>query len=104
MAKGGRLGREELVLRIQERLHLPTRKEAESLMDVCIGCLEDALIEHLAEDGYSIKLGGFGRFIVRHCLPARRKMGFSGEIREIPLKRKVKFLGLGRLRKLERFR
>jgi nucleoid DNA-binding protein len=61
----------------------------------------DTLIEHLAEDGYSIKLGGFGQFVVHHRPAIRRKIGFSGEIRDLPAKRKVKFTGLGKLRQLE---
>ena len=61
----------------------------------------DTLIEHLAEDGYCFKLNGLGKFIVRHGPARRRKIGFSGETREIPPKRKVKFLTLGKLRQLE---
>jgi nucleoid DNA-binding protein len=101
MVKSAREGREELVMRVQAALKLATKKEAESLVSVFVSCLEDTLIEHLAEDSYSIKLGGFGKFIVHHRPPIRRKIGFSGEIRDIPSKRKVKFLGLGRLRMFE---
>ncbi|MGB0073271.1 MAG: HU family DNA-binding protein [Terracidiphilus sp.] len=71
------------------------------LVNAVVSCLEDTLVDHLAEDGYSIKLNGFGKFIVHHRPPIRRKIGFSGEIRDIPSKRKVKFLGLGKLRQLE---
>jgi nucleoid DNA-binding protein len=67
-------------------------------------CIEDTLIEHLDEDGYSIKLGSFGRFIVHHRRAIRRKIGFTGEVCDLPPRRKVKFIGLGRLRKLERVR
>lgn len=103
MAKSSKEGREELVVQVQARLKLATKKEADSLVNVFITSLEDTLIEHLAENGYSIKLGGFGRFTIHHRPPIRRKIGFSGEIRDIPSKRKVKFLILGRLRRLERF-
>jgi len=64
--------------------------------------LEDTLIEHLAEDGYYFKLNGFCKFIVHHSPLRSRKIRFSGETREIPPKRKVKFTGIGKLRKLER--
>jgi len=47
-------------------------------------------------------MNGFGKFIVHHSPPRLRKIGFSGETREIPPKRKVKFTGIGKLRKLER--
>jgi nucleoid DNA-binding protein len=80
---------------------LATKKEAECLVNVFVSCLEDTLIEHLAEDGYYLKLNGFGKFIVRHRPPIRRKIGFSGGIRDVAAKRKVKFTGLGKLRQLE---
>jgi nucleoid DNA-binding protein len=101
MAKSSREGREELARRVQAALSLATKKEAESLVDIFVSCLEDTLIEHLAEDDYSIKLGGFGRFVVHHRPAIRRKIGFSGEIRDVPAKRKVQFTGLGKLRQLE---
>jgi nucleoid DNA-binding protein len=93
----------ELILRVQAALTLATKARAQSLVNIVASCLDDTHVEHLAEDGYTIKLGGFGRFAFHHRPPIRRRIGFSGEIREIPPKRKVKFLGLGRLRKLERF-
>ena len=101
MATKRKAGLEEVVERIQATLGLSTKKEAEALVRVFESCLEDTLIEHLAEDDYSIKLGGFGRFVVHHRPAIRRKIGFSGEIRDLPLKRKVKFTGLGKLRQLE---
>lgn len=95
-------GKEDVIERLQASLRLSTRKEAEVLVRVFESCLEDTLVEHLAEDGYSIKLGGFGKFAVRHRPPMRRKVGFTGETTVIPQIRKVKFVGLGRLRRLER--
>lgn len=95
-------GKEDVIEGLQAALRLSTRKEAEVLVRVFESCLEDTLVEHLAEDGYSIKLGGFGKFVVRHRPSIRRKVGFSGEIRDTPPRRKVRFIGLGRLRKLER--
>ena len=100
MAKSSREGREELAMRVQAALNLVTRKEADHLVNAVVSCLEDTLIEHLAEDGYCLKLNGFGKFIVHHRPAIRRKIGFSGEIRDLPVRRKVKFTGLGRLRQL----
>jgi len=96
-----RAGMEELALRVQAALNLVTRKEADYLVNAVVSCLEDTLVEHLAEDGYYLKLNGFGKFIVHHRPPIRRKIGFSGEIRDLPVSRKVKFTGLGKLRQLE---
>ena len=102
MTTKARAGMEELALRVQAALNLVTRKEADCLVNVFVSCLEDTLVEHLAEDGYYLKLNGFGKFIVHHRPPIRWKIGFSGEIRDLPVKRKVKFTGLGKLRQLER--
>ena len=101
MTTKARAGMDELILRVQAALSLATKKEAANLANVLVSCLEDTLIEHLAEDGYSIKLGGFGRFVVHHRPAIRREIGFSGEICDLPVKRKVKFIGLGNLRQLE---
>ena len=101
MAKSSREGCEELVMRVQAALNLATKKEATDLANVLVSCLEDTLVEHLAEDGYYLKLNGLGKFIVHHRPPIRRRIGFSGEIRDLPVKRKVKFTGLGKLRQLE---
>ena len=102
MSKSSREGREELVMRVQAALSLVTKKEADCLVNVFVSCLEDTLVEHLAEDGYYLKLNGFGKFIVHHRPPIRRKIGFSGEIRDLQVRRKMKFTGLGKLRQLER--
>jgi nucleoid DNA-binding protein len=101
LEKSARAGREELNRRLQAALYLVTKKEAESLVNVFVSCLEDTLVEHLAEEGYYLKLNGLGKFVVHHRPPIRRKIGFSGEIRDVPVKRKVKFIGLGKLRQLE---
>jgi nucleoid DNA-binding protein len=92
---------EEFALRIQAALSLATKKEASDLTNALISCLEDTLIEHLAEDGFCLKLHNLGKLAVHHRPAVRRKIGFSGEIRDLPVKRKVKFMGLGKLRQLE---
>ena len=104
MTTKARAGMDELVVRVQAALSLATKKEADCLVNVFVTCLEDTLVEHFAEDGHYLKLNGFGKFNVHHRPPIRRKIGFSGEIRDLPVRRKVKFLGLGRLRKLEEVR
>ncbi len=101
MTTKARAGMEELAMRVQASLALATKKEADCLVNAVVSCLEDTLVEHLAEDGYYLKLNGFGKFIVHHSPPRLRKIGFSGETREIPPKRKVKFTGIGKLRQLE---
>ena len=59
-------GREELAVRVQQALMLSTKKEAEHIVNVVIGSLEATLLNNLGTDGFSLKLGGFGKFSVRH--------------------------------------
>lgn len=101
MATVHKIGMGEVVERVQATLELSTKKEAASLVSVFVSCLEDTLVSHLAEDGFCLKLNGLGKFTVRHRPSIRRKIGFSGETRRIPPKRKVKFIVLGKLRQLE---
>lgn len=101
MAKSSGEGREEFVWRIKAALSLATKKEAEGLLKVFVSCLEDTLVDHLAEDEFCLKLNGLGKFMVHHRPSIRRKIGFSGETRDLPMRRKVKFIGLGKLRQLE---
>jgi nucleoid DNA-binding protein len=101
MAISARRGHDELALRIQAALGLATRKEAEKLLRIFVTCLEDTLVEHLPEDGFYLKLHGLGKLIIRHSPARRKRIGFSGEIRDVPMKRKVKFTGLGKLRQFE---
>ena len=64
--------RDELAVRVQGALSLPTKKEAERVIDAVIGSLEITLLNKLGTDGFTLKLGSFGKFSVRH------KPGFSG--------------------------
>jgi len=63
-----------------------------------IEALEQTLLNNLSVEGFSLKLGGFGKFKVRHLKPTTRKVGFSGETVMTKAKRKVKFVPLGMLR------
>ena len=101
MATSSRAGRDELVLAVQRALPVPMRKQAEGLADVFISCLEETLLHHLGDDGFAMKLGSFGKFSIHHRPATRRKISFTGVVREIPLKRKIKFISLGKLRRLE---
>jgi len=102
MTTKARAGVDELILRVQASLSLATKKEAGCLVNVFASCLEDTLVDHLADEGYCLKLNGVGKLVVRHSPSTRKRVGFSGETCEIPLKRKVNLLVLGKLRQLER--
>jgi nucleoid DNA-binding protein len=95
-------GRDELTARVQEALELPTKKEAEMVVDTVVAALEATLLNNLGTDGFTLKLGSFGKFYVRHKPGIRRKIGFSGETIQTKALRKVKFVSLGSLRQRER--
>jgi nucleoid DNA-binding protein len=87
--------------RVQSALSLPTKKEAESVIQAVIGALEQTLIAHLESDEFSLKLGSFGKFKIHHRASIYRKIPFTGKKQLINPKRKVKFVALGKLRALE---
>jgi nucleoid DNA-binding protein len=96
-SKGFELHAYELVARVQQALSLPTKKEAESAMETAIASLEATLLDNLCTDGFTLKLGGFRKFSVRHKPGIRRKIGHRGEIIQTKMKRKIRFIGLGKL-------
>ncbi len=96
-----RKGREELILRIQQALMLPTKKEAEVIVNTVVSCLECTLLNNLATDGFTMKLNSFGKFSVRHKPGRLRKIPFTGETKQTTMRRKVRFVSLGMLRQKE---
>jgi nucleoid DNA-binding protein len=95
-------GREELAARVQQALVLPTKKDAEMVVDTVVAALEATLLNNLHTDGFALKLGSFGKLYVRHKQGTRRKIGFSGQTIQTKMLRKVKFISLGNLRREER--
>jgi nucleoid DNA-binding protein len=94
-------GREELAARVQQALSLPTKKQAEMIADTVIAALEATLLNNLSTDGFTLKLGSFGKFSVRHKPGILRKIPFTGETILTNDRRKVRFVSLGRLRQRE---
>lgn len=95
-------GRDELVLRVQQRMALATKKEARMIVDAVISALEETLLNHLASDGFTLKLGSFGKFSVRHKAGILRRIPFTGNTILTLDRRKVRFVSLGSLRQCER--
>ena len=50
-------GRQELAARVQQALGLPTKKEAEMVVNTVVAALEATLLNHLGTDGFTLKLG-----------------------------------------------
>jgi nucleoid DNA-binding protein len=59
-------GRDELAARVQQALALPTKKEAEHIVNLVIGSLGATLLNNRGTNGFTLKLGSFGKFSVRH--------------------------------------
>jgi len=95
-------GRDELTVNVQTVLGLPTKKEAERILDAVVLSLETTLLNNLGTNGFTLKLNGFGKFSVRHKPGILRKVGFSGQTVQTKMVRKVRFISLGRLRQRER--
>jgi nucleoid DNA-binding protein len=95
-------GRNELALRVQQALMLPTKKQAERIVDVVIASLEETLLNNLGTDGFTLKLNSFGKFSVRHKSGIRRRIPFTGETILTKDKRKIRFISLGMLRQCEK--
>jgi len=90
-----------LAARVQQALSLPTKKQAEMIADTVITALEATLLNNLGTDGFTLKLGSFGKFSVRHKPGILRKIPFTGETILTKDRRKVRFVSLGRLRQRE---
>jgi nucleoid DNA-binding protein len=94
-------GREELAARVQQALALPTKKEAERVVETVVVALEATLLNNLHTDGFTLKLGTFGKFSVRHRSGILRKIPFTGETILTKNRRTVRFVSLGSLRRGE---
>ena len=95
-------GRDDLATRVQQALALPTKKEAEHVVDAVIESLEATLLNNLGADGFTLKLGSFGKFSVRHKPGTLRKIPFTGETILTKNRRTIRFVSLGSLRQCER--
>src|ERR1700690_2890590 len=95
-------GGDELAARVQQALALPTKKEAEHIVDAVIGMLEATLLNNLGTDGFTMKLGSFGKFSIRHKSGILRKIPFTGKTILTKDKRKIRFTSLGGLRQREK--
>lgn len=95
-------GREELTTTVQQALALATKREAEMVVETVVAALEATLLNNLGTDGFTLKVGSFGKFSVRHRPGIFRKVGFTGETIMTKPSRKIKFVSLGNLRRRER--
>jgi len=71
-------------------------------MDTVVAALEATLLSNLETNGFTLKLGSFGKFSVRHKTGILRRIPFTGETILTKDRRKVRFISLGSLRQRER--
>ena len=93
--------RREVIAKVQSALNL-TKKAAEMVTGAVVDGLEQTLIDNLEQDGFSIKLGSFGKFSIRHRPGSYHRIPLGDEMRMSDTLRKVKFVALGRLRQREK--
>jgi nucleoid DNA-binding protein len=67
-----------------------------------VAALEATLLNNLGTNGFTLKLGSFGKFSVRHKAGILRRVPFTGETIVTKDRRTVKFISLGTLRQRER--
>ena len=91
-------GRDLVIGKVQAALGLPTKKAAVRVLNAVIAGIEQTLLEHLAVDGFSVKLNSLGKFTVRHSPARSRKVPYIGKVVQVPAKRKVRFISLGTLK------
>ena len=94
-------GREDLITRVQRALAVATKKEAEHVVNAVICSLESTLLNSLGTNGFTLKLGSFGKFSVRHRPGILRRIPFTGETILTKTRRKIRFVSLGTLRQRE---
>ena len=71
-------------------------------MCTVIGSLEITLLNNLETNGFTLKLGTFGKFSVRHKPGILRRIPFTGQTILTKDRRKIRFVSLGCLRQLEK--
>jgi nucleoid DNA-binding protein len=93
--------RAELTERVQRASALSSKVEAEYAVHAVTASLETTLLSNLDTDGFTLKLGSFGKFYVRHKPGILRRIPFTGETILTKDRRKVRFISLGSLRRCE---
>ena len=79
--------------------NLSSQREAEELLSKVTRCVEETLLAHIGEDGYTLKLLSLGKLRVKHRGGKQQKVAFAGKVITTKRKRKVTFVPLGPLRK-----
>jgi nucleoid DNA-binding protein len=90
-------GQQELAMRVQQALALASKKEAQMIVETVVAALEGTLLNNLESDGFTLKLGSFGKFSVRHKPGILRKIPFTGETIFTKDRRKIMFVSLRNL-------
>jgi nucleoid DNA-binding protein len=81
---------------------LGVSRRAADIVSKVILCMEQALVENLDADGFTIKLNKLDKLTVRHRAPRMCSVPFTGETKLVAATRNVKFVALGRLRKMRK--
>ena len=81
---------------------LGTRKEAEIVAGAVVGALEETLVDNIGRGRLLYQAGELREISISHRLGTYRRIPLTGETKMTSTKRKVRFVALGRLRRLEK--
>jgi nucleoid DNA-binding protein len=101
LPKGPLVGRDVVATLVRKALNLSSDREANNVVDVVTDSIVTVLAANIDNNGFTLKLPCFGKFEVRHRQGKLRRIPLTGKIQMTADKRKVKFIPLSRLRRLE---
>ena len=74
-----RIGWELFVDNVKQALGLRKKKETVRIVHAVISSIEKTLMDNMDTNRFSIKLGKFGKFMVRHSPVSLRRIPLTGE-------------------------
>jgi len=102
MTLGPQVGRDLIATRVRSVLNLSSDREADHIVTTVLDAIVLEVTSNINVDGFTLKLPGFGKFVVRHKPGRMRTLPLTGKTQMTSDKRKVKFIPLSQLRELER--
>jgi nucleoid DNA-binding protein len=100
--KGPQVGRDTIASRVRATLNLSSDREADKIVNTVTDSIVAEITANIEVNGFTLKLPGFGKFEVRHRQGKMRRIPLTGKTQMTADKRKVKFLPLSELLRLER--
>lgn len=100
--KGSQVGRDTIAARVRMALGLSSVREANNVVNTVLDATVGEITANINIDRFTLKLPRFGKFEVRHKQGKMRKIPLTGKTQMTADKRKVKFIPLSEILRLER--